>query len=119
MTTAYGGDLIAAFWRGEISLRRLRVLVQNLPARGAVYRAVHGHSWHDLEYLLAQLLDDVRRLQVDVYRAAGNTKARYGKPIKRPCEKPKAQLGDRDGRPVEDVVAYLDSLSATKGAPPL
>lgn len=84
--------------------------MQNLPPRGAVYRAVHGHGWHDLEYLVAQLLDDVRRIPTAVFRAQG-VKAKEPKPIKRPGDKPKGQLGDRAGRPVEEVMAYLDALN--------
>lgn len=95
-------------------MRRLRVLVQNLPPRGPTYQAIHGHSWHDQEYLLAQILDDVRRIPTAVFRAAGG-KAKEPKPIKRPGEKPKGQLGNRGDRPVGEVMAYLDSLSATKG----
>lgn len=89
--------------------------MQNLPPRGALYRALNGHTWHDQEYLLAQILDDIRRIPTAVFRAAGG-KAKEPKPIKRPGEKPQGQLGDRGGRPVDEVMAYLDSLSATKGA---
>lgn len=86
------------------------MLVQNLPPRGATYRAAHGHAWHDTEYLLAQLLDDVRRIPVAVFRAAGG-KAKDPKPIERPGDKPRNQLGDRGGRPVEEVIAYLNALN--------
>lgn len=106
----YGRDLIGEFWRGEVSLRQLRVLVQQLPPGGALYRAVNGHGWLDAEYLLAQLLDDVRRIPTAVIRAAGG-KARDPKPIKRPGEKQPDRLGDRGGRSTEDAIAYLDSLS--------
>ena len=74
---------------------------------------MHGHTWHDTEFMLAQLIDDVRRVPVAVFRAAGG-KTRDPKPINRPGDKPR--LGDRGGRPVEDAIAYLDSLSANKGA---
>lgn len=91
------------------------MLVANLPPRGPLYRQLHGHTWHDIEHLLAQLLDDVRRIPTAIFRAQGG-KANDPKPIKRPGEKPQRQLGDRGDHSVAEVVAYLDNLSA-KGAP--
>ncbi len=70
---------------------------------------MHGHTWHDVEHLLAQLVDDVRRIPAATFRAAGG-KAKDPKPIKRPGDKPRTQLGDRGDLPVEDVIAYLDSV---------
>jgi hypothetical protein len=43
-----------------MSLRELRVLVSNLPADSATARAVRGHDWGDVEYMLAEILDVVK-----------------------------------------------------------
>lgn len=93
------------------------MLVQHLPPGGALARAVHGHGWGDTEYLLAQLLDDVRRIPPAVYRAAGG-KAKDPQPVERPKERRHHpdRLGDLGDRSAADAVAYLDSLSAQNHA---
>jgi hypothetical protein len=48
-----------------MSLRRLRVLVQNLPAESATARAVIGHDWTPEALLLADLVDVVRFLRAE------------------------------------------------------
>lgn len=88
-------------------------MVQGLPPRGAYYQAVNGHGWDDLEYLLAQLVDDVRRIPGAIYRGAGAKNVQDPKPMKRPGQSAAGRIGDRGDRSVEEVVAWLDSLSAT------
>lgn len=61
--------MIAAYWRGEITLRKLRVCTQNLPADNAIARAAAKHSWRDTEFLLAEIGDRVGLL-VEMTRAA-------------------------------------------------
>jgi hypothetical protein len=89
-------------------------MVEHLPPGGAMYRAALGHGWTDIEHLLAQVIDDVRRIPVAVFRAAGG-RAKEPKPIKRPGQKDAGRIGYRGEHSTEDVVVYLDSLSATKG----
>lgn len=52
----HGGPL-AAYWRGEISLRLLRVLVEHLPPDGATARAINGHEWRAETYAAADSRD--------------------------------------------------------------
>lgn len=54
----YGpGGPVAAYWRGEITLRWLRVMVEGLPPAGAVGRAVNGHAWQPETYAAADSRD--------------------------------------------------------------
>ncbi|MFG2468729.1 hypothetical protein ACGFXB_25185 [Streptomyces canus] len=54
----YGrGGPLAAYWRGEISLRLLRVMVENLPPDSATTRAINGHAWQALDYAAADSRD--------------------------------------------------------------
>lgn len=54
----YGeGGPLAAYWRGEITLRLLRVLVEGLPPTGATARAANGHAWQAETYAAADTRD--------------------------------------------------------------
>ncbi|MFF9088655.1 hypothetical protein ACF1BE_19925 [Streptomyces sp. NPDC014991] len=54
----YGpGGPLAAYWRGEITLRWLRVMVEGLPPGGALSRAVSGHAWSHDTYAAADSRD--------------------------------------------------------------
>ncbi len=106
---------ICEFWRGDLTLRQLRVLVAYLPAGGAYQFAVHDHTWSDREFLLAQLVDDVRRIPVAVFRAAGGN-AREPKPIERPGQDTPGRIGDRGDHDTGTVIDFLDRLSAQKEA---
>ncbi len=56
-----GIDLLD-FWRGQITPRRMRVLLEHLPADALTLRKVHPkdaaiESWNVTDYLLARLID--------------------------------------------------------------
>lgn len=106
--------MIAAYWRGEITLRKLRVLVEGLPPQNALARARAGHHWTDMEYLLALLVDGVSASTVGIRRALGAKDPRP-KPIPRPDSprKPRA-IGGTNGHSPDEVVSFLDSLSASQ-----
>jgi hypothetical protein len=91
-----------------MSLRQLRVLIEHLPPNNARDRHLKGHSWTDLEYLLAITADRIGENTAATVKVAGG-KTRAPKPLPRPG-KPRDRVGDRGGASVEDVVAYLDSL---------
>lgn len=48
-----------------MSLRELRVLVSHLPPDSATARALRGHNWGDIEYMLAEILDVVKFHRVE------------------------------------------------------
>lgn len=76
---------MAAYFRGEITLRQLRVLVENLPPDSALHRAARGHTWTDDTYLLAEIGDAVR--DHATYTVAVNSK--NPRSIKRPERLPR------------------------------
>ena len=86
---------MAQFWRGQMSLRELRVLVLNLPPDSATARRFRGHAWGDTEFLLADLLDPVRRPSTAGALSKGAKPAKP-KPVTRP--KPRVQPKVEDQR---------------------
>lgn len=50
---------VGKFWRGEMTARRLWVLVSQLPEESATVRAQRGTHWSEQMYLLARLVDEV------------------------------------------------------------
>ncbi|MFJ9468325.1 hypothetical protein [Streptomyces caniferus] len=54
----YGaGGPLAAFWRGEITLRLLRIMVEHLPPDSATARAAAGHHWQVSDWAAADTRD--------------------------------------------------------------
>jgi hypothetical protein len=66
-----------------MSLRELRVLVTNLPPDSATARAMHGHNWGDIEYMIAEILDVVKYHRVEWAYSKGAKPAKP-KPTNRP-----------------------------------
>lgn len=61
----YGrGGPLAAFWRGEITLRLLRVMVEGLPPDGALARTAAGHHWTQSDWTAADSRDLLETLLV-------------------------------------------------------
>lgn len=89
------------------------MLVQNLPSKGALGRAMRGHNWTDLEYLVANVIDAVQFGTYGTVGALGG-KPRKPKPQERPDDEPKRRTGNRGSRSTDDVVTYLDSLRPEK-----
>jgi hypothetical protein len=83
----YPGRSVAQYWRGQMSLRELRVLVTHLPPNCAAARALRGHHWMEQEYLLADLVDNVRFLRTEFAMSKG-VKPGRPKPIPRPKGRP-------------------------------
>lgn len=84
-----GRDPIGEYWRGEISLRELRVLAQHLPPDSAAHRADPNRAgWTQDSHLLAEVIDAVRVL-TELTRAANAAEGdrefvapdRYPRPI--------------------------------------
>lgn len=103
---------MAEFWRGDITLRHLRVLVEHLPPGSAFHRAVNGHAWTDVEYLLAIVADRLGENTFVTGRGAGMKGLRRPKPLARPGEDEQGRIGDRGDIDAEDVIAYLDQYKS-------
>lgn len=71
-------DPLAEYWRGELSLRQLRVMVEWLPVDSPAHRAENGHSWRD-EHVLAWDIDSQLRVLntalANLFREKGATPA--------------------------------------------
>lgn len=70
-----------------MSLRRLRVLVQNLPPDSAVVRAIRKTHWTDQEYLLAHIVDHLSFYRYEFAKANGAS-PRQPEPTRRPGDDP-------------------------------
>ncbi|MEW1568322.1 hypothetical protein AB0454_35760 [Streptomyces sp. NPDC093509] len=106
-----GRDPIAEFWRGEITLRKLRVMVEGLPPDGATARAVAGHHWRHLEFMVAQMLNETVRMRVDFGNANRAEKApaqEYPEPVWTPTQPSKKQKAKKVRKErVEARAGYL------------
>lgn len=80
-----------------MSLRELRVLVTHLPPESATTRAIRGHNWDDIHYMLAEILDVVKFHRVEWAMSKG---AKPAKP--KPTTRPKTP--DRSGHENPTVV---------------
>jgi hypothetical protein len=60
---------IQEFWRGEISLRHLRVLIEGLPPDSYLSRVARGSQWGDLEWILHSVDSQMRVLNASVHNA--------------------------------------------------
>ncbi|MGW2742377.1 hypothetical protein [Streptomyces sp. NPDC001450] len=87
------GGPLAAYWRGEVTLRLLRVLVEALPPDSATARAHNGHTWQPLDYAAA----DTRDLLSLLFTAFVNANR---DPKKRPMPWP--EPGWRPGDPMPE-----------------
>jgi hypothetical protein len=92
-------------------------MIEGLPPGGPRARALVGHHWGDQEQLLAIIGDRIAEVGVALVKTMGG-KARAPKPLPRPGQKPTGHIGDRAGRSVSDVIAYLDSLVEAPAAAP-
>ena len=112
----YPGRSVAEFWRGQMTLRELRVLVSGLPMDSATGRAMRGHHWMDSDYLLADILDTVKFHRVEWAQAHGAKPARP-KPVTRPKPAPAAES---DGPSAVDVAraAHQHILTQIQIQPP-
>lgn len=84
-----------------MSLRRLRVLVSHLPPDSATARALRGHHWGDIEFLLAHLADTVAAHRWEWLRSHG-ANAPQPQPVRRPGTDPDEQR--RRVRDAHDLV---------------
>ncbi|HIT74462.1 MAG TPA: hypothetical protein IAA98_02640 [Candidatus Avipropionibacterium avicola] len=107
---------MGAYWRGEITLRKLRVLAQGLPPSGPHTRhETNGVEYDYLHALLWALQWAVMENTVVTAQAAGDKKAKMPADHmpRFPWEKPKGQhdmggdLGDNDQEEVLDFLADL------------
>lgn len=116
----YGkGGPLAAFWRGEISLRMLRVLAEHLPPDGALARAAAGHHWTHADYAAADTRDLVELLLVafiNAHRPEGKPAVPWPSPSWRPGDPlPEEAAAADEERDAKARAAYHRILDQVKG----
>lgn len=105
-------DPLAEFWRGEITIRKLRVMVEHLPPDSAHARAHHGNSWRDQEFMLAQIGDTLSVL-TEITRVVNseNEQFRQPTPFKRPGDEKRAKKAakqlERETRALRKTISQL------------
>lgn len=118
-------DPVAEFWQGQITLRKLRVMVEGLPPDGALARAASRSPWTTTQYQLAELLDRAGRMETDFRNANRSEKTAaqdYPEPVWRPGDpspkqKAKAErIAAREARQgYQRIVAIATPQYAEKG----
>ncbi|WP_280854241.1 hypothetical protein [Streptomyces sp. SAI-041] len=118
----YGVDLLD-WHRGRLSSRRLRVLVEHLPADSSFARAVHGEQadWTVTDHLLAAVVDHLavaNWMFATVNRDEDTEPAEYPEAVPRPGGGPRGAgaadvpvVGDESAATPAEIVAFLSSPS--------
>lgn len=102
---------MASFWLGEITLRQLRVLVEQLPPGSALHRALNeGHQWTNVEALLWAISHRLERLDARMQWMKGK-KPKWPRWKQFPWSKDGVRMGDRSGRSSAEALAFLRSQS--------
>lgn len=60
---------IQEYWRGDITLRHLRVLIEGLPPDSYISRSVRGTHWGETEWMLHDISSQLRILNASVHNA--------------------------------------------------
>jgi hypothetical protein len=60
---------IQEYWRGDITLRHLRVLIEGLPPNSYLSRVANGSHWGDTEWVLHDISSQLRVLNASVHNA--------------------------------------------------
>ncbi|WP_458681954.1 hypothetical protein [Prescottella equi] len=110
--------MVGAYWRGEITLRQLRVYIQQLPPTSALHRArMDGHAWGNVEALLWLISHKLGVLDQRLVWHRGK-RPRWPDFKEFPWKKDQRKLGDRAGAAVSQVVDYLRAIGpGGKGLP--
>lgn len=104
--------MVAEFWRGEVTLRQLRVLVEHLPEDSATVRAVRGDGWTATDHLLRIVANKVDALLVNFVKANG------GRAELNPVPLPSAVVAEqeRKSRSTTRALAYIEDYRKRRGA---
>ncbi|MFI1530045.1 hypothetical protein [Streptomyces griseus] len=108
MLQFFGVDFLD-LWRGQLSLRRINVLVGSLlnqPGRSALAAAVDESAvWSDSEHLLAQV-SDALELSNWLFYQANSSEDAEAPPAPTPMRRP----GQEDVEPVQPTYASTDEV---------
>lgn len=110
--------MLARFWRGEITLRKLRVLIENLPPLNARAAQQNDGVWWTDQHSLLNLIEFRLREGTAATYSMGGAKPKRPKYNPKPWKKANGTIGDRGGRSSAEAKAYLDSLAPPKVSKP-
>lgn len=110
--------MVGAYWRGEITLRQLRVFIEHLPPTSALHRArMDGHAWGNVEALLWLISHKLGVLDQRLVWHRGK-RPRWPDFKQFPWTKDKAKFGDRGKATVGQVMDFLRAIGpGGKGLP--
>lgn len=92
-----------------MTLRRLRVLVEQLPPESRTMRKLRGDPWGPVEHLLADVYDAIMNAGVMVARS-NQAKVKKPKPHPRPGEdRDKGKIGKLGKYTQEQALAFIQS----------
>lgn len=109
-----GRDPIAEYWRGEITLRKLRVMVRYMPPENAVQAQRNDGVWWSDLHALVNLVEFRLRENTSQVIASSGRRAKPPKYKAKPWEKSGDRMGDLAGRSSAEAKAFLDSLAPPK-----
>lgn len=99
-------DPIAEFWQRKISLRALHALIVHMPPDNAFYRALRGGGWSETEWILHDLGNMLRDIQLTVSACAPFVEHPLEEEDIRPRLKPPAMLAEEPAstEPVDEQI---------------
>ena len=106
----------------------MRVAIQGLPLDSAAHRAAKGHTWQQVEYLLADLVD-INAATLELLRATNDSDDNtfhLPEPLSRPCMSTPEEKAARDrelakkhardiAKRMADLQPLLDQLLPGRG----
>lgn len=99
-------DPIKEFWQGKISLRALHALIVHMPPDNVFYRSLVGSGWSETEWILHDLGDMLRDIQLTVSACAPFVEHPLEEEDIRPRLKPPAMLAEEPAstEPVDEQI---------------
>lgn len=107
------GLALGGLFTGELTWRRLGVLLRELPRDSATAKALYGPrvEWSDTEYLLAGVVDLLAQGNWMFARVNSKAKVAHPEPVRRPGEADTRKRMGRTTMKPEQVKAWLASMN--------
>lgn len=78
----YPGQDVAHWWQGDLSSRRLLLMIEHLPEDSATWKARRGDRWSESTHILAYMADHVVFMRAEAQGEGGMRP----KPLPRPTD---------------------------------
>lgn len=106
---------MADYWRGDITLRKLRALVEYLPPESAWARLMRGHDWVSTNYQIADLHDELRG-QIALMVARWTESHQFKEPAPVPRPGVLTPEDERRTKSTNNAIAYIEKYRAAREA---